>query len=193
MSMNTTLNQGDQVGPVPLSVAARKRLQQCFDRGKELTTRESPDFDYAHTMFAECVNNDPSNLEYVEAMLSNLQKKYKNNKKGATFRGFGGRGPFKKAVQAENSEEIFRLGLELLKTNPWDVPTLRDIANACEANHFNEVELRYLKNALDAKPKDVEVNKHCGESLARMGQFDQAIACWNRIHSMDFVAISFIK
>jgi tetratricopeptide (TPR) repeat protein len=74
--------------------------------------------------------------------------------------------------------------LEILRTNPWDVPTLRALAKACAANHYNEVELRYLKNALDAKPKDAEVNRHCAESLARMGQFDQAIACWHRLEEL---------
>jgi tetratricopeptide (TPR) repeat protein len=58
---------------------------------------------------------------------------------------------------------------------------LRGLALACAHNRYNEVELRYLKNALDAKPKDVEVNRHCAQSLARMGQFDMAISCWNRV------------
>ncbi len=77
------------------------------------------------------------------------------------------------------------MGLELLQANPWDVSALRALAQACKANHYNEVELRYLKNALDANPKDVEVNRHCAESLMRMGQFDQAIACWHRIEELD--------
>ena len=163
----------------------RKRLQQCFERGQELAKRETADHDYAHTMFAECVLNDPSNLEYVEAMFENLQRKYKNNKKGARIKGFGGRGSFKKAVAAEDWDDVFRLGMDLIKVNPWDVATLRGLANACKANHFNEVELRYLKNALDFNAKDIDVNKHCAESLARMGQFDQAIACWHRIEELE--------
>jgi tetratricopeptide (TPR) repeat protein len=163
----------------------RQRLQRCFDRGKEVLRQEKPDHDYAHTMFTECVLHDPANLEYVEALLGNLQRKYHNNKRGARLKGFGGRGTFKKAVSAEDWPEVFRQGLELLKVNPWDVPTLRALAHACQSNHYNEVELRYLKNALDVNPKDIEVNRHCAESLARMGQFDQAIACWHRIEELD--------
>jgi tetratricopeptide (TPR) repeat protein len=172
-------------GARPLSPSERKRLQQCFERGKGLANQDDPDHDYAHSMFAECVINDPSNLEYLEALFDNLQQKYDNNKRGARLRGFTNRGPFKKAIAASNWSEVFRLGLELLKTNPWDVPTLRALADACKANRYNEVELRYLKNALDFNPKDIEVNKHCAESLARMGQFDQAIACWHRIETID--------
>ncbi len=170
-------------GPTPLSPAARKRLHQCYERGVDMAKKG--EFDYAHSMFSECVLNDLANLEYVEAMLSNLQKKYRNNKKGARIKGFGGRGGLKKAIAAEDWEEVFRLGFDILKSNPWDVQALRGIADGCKANRFNEVELRYLKNALDANPKDVDVNRHCAESLTRMGQFDQAIACWHRIETLD--------
>ncbi len=147
--------------------------------------QEKPDHDYAHTMYSECVLKDPGNLEFVEAMLENLQRKYKNNKKGASFKGFGGRSAFKKAVAAEDWDDVLQLGLEILRTNPWDVPTLRALADASRNNHHNEVELRYLKNALDVNRKDIEVNRHCAESLERMGQFDQAIACWHRIEELD--------
>jgi hypothetical protein len=50
--------------------------------------------------------------------------------------------------------------------------------------HHNEVELVYLKQALEANPKDADVNRHCARSLARMGQFDQAIACWHRVEKI---------
>lgn len=175
----------NQPASAAISPAMRKRLQTCFDRGNEVLKQEKPDRDYAHTMFSECVLRDPGNLEYVERMLQNLQLKYNNNKKGSRLRGFSGRGAFKKAVAAADWEEVFHIGLDLLKSNPWDVATLRGLAQACAAQHLNEVELRYLKNALDVNPKDVEVNRHCAQTLARVGQFDQAIGVWMRIGELD--------
>jgi tetratricopeptide (TPR) repeat protein len=163
-----------------ISPGVRRQLQACFERGTKVS-KDDQDFDYAHEMFADCVARDPSNLVYVEAMMDNLQQKYNNNKKGARLKGFGGRGAFKKAVAQQDWREVLKLGIDLLKTNPWDVAALRAMAEACAALHYNEVELRYLKNALDANPKDIEVNRHCARSLARMGQFDQAIACWHRV------------
>ena len=62
--------------------------------------------------------------------------------------------------------------------------TLRGLAQACAALHYNEVELAYLKQALEAAPNDIEVSRHCAVELARMGQFDQAIACWHRIETI---------
>ena len=174
----TTEDNAEEQPQDTMSPAKRKRLQDCFERANELAGQSN--FDYAHQLYAQAVANDPGNLVYVDAMLANLQKKYKNNKKGSRF-SFGGRKAFKEAVAEEDWEEILREGLELLKNNPWDTQALREMARACAFNRFNEVELRYLKNALDGKPKDVEVNKHCAQSLARNGQFDMAISCWARV------------
>ena len=55
------------------------------------------------------------------------------------------------------------------------------MAEACDALNLDEAQLVYLKQALDVNPKDAEVNRICGRTLARMGQFDQAIACWHRV------------
>ncbi len=166
--------------PFTVSPAQRRRLQKCFEFGQQKLA--AGDHDYAHDMFADCVVHDPGNLTYVEALLDNLQKKYKNNRRGARS-AFGGasKGPFKKALSKQDFAEVLRLGPELLKSNPWDVVVLRGMAEACAHFGYNEAELRYLKNALDANPKDADVNRHCARSLARMGQFDMAIACWHRV------------
>lgn len=142
--------------------------------------QDTYDFDYAHTLLVECVSQDPSNHVYVDAFLGNLQRKYKNNKRGAVLH-FGGKGSLKKAVSRESWREVLRLGPEVLKTNPWDLQTLRGMAAACGALGYHEVELRYLRNALEAKPKDADLNRHCANSLARVGLFDHAILCWQRV------------
>jgi len=181
MPKESTDNQDAAEPKVDLiSPDKRRKLQKFFERGNELAGKDKPDFDYANEMYSQAVLQDPGNLVYVEAMLANLQKKYKNNKKGNRF-SFGGRKAFKAAVAEEDWKAILREGLELLKSNPWDTHALREMARACAFNRYNEVELRYLKNALDGKPKDVEVNRHCAQSLARNGQFDMAISCWSRV------------
>jgi tetratricopeptide (TPR) repeat protein len=162
----------------------RQRLEECFARGRDLA-RVEKDYDYAHVMFAECVGQDPANLEYVEALLANLKAKFGGDKKNARhLLRLSGEREFKKAVVDKVWPDVLRLGIEVLKGDPWHVVTLRGMAQACEALHYNEVELAYLKQALDAAPKNVDVNRHCARSLARMGQFDQAIACWHRVEEI---------
>ncbi len=165
----------------PLTAGQRRRLQKCFEHGNQLANQDKCDFDYAHDMYAECVAKDPGNLVYVEAMFENLHRKFKN-KKGKSS-GFSRAS--KKLLEKKDWKEVFHLGVASLKTNPRDVPTLTALSEACAALGLNEVELRYLKNAQEAKPQDIAVNKHCAISLGRMGLYDQAIACWHRVESIN--------
>lgn len=161
--------------------ALRRRLQQCFEHAKKLMALPKYDFDYANTLLQECICSDPSTAQYVDAYLENLGKKYDNNLKGAKLQLFLNRGGVKKAALKKDWMEVIRQGAEVLKIAPWDAPTLHAMAEACENLGCSETELRYLKMALMGNAKDVDVNRHCARSLARMGQFDQAIACWARV------------
>jgi tetratricopeptide (TPR) repeat protein len=160
-----------------------QRLAECYQRGVQLANGEK-NHDYAHAMFAECVLRDPGNLQFVEAMIKNLRAKTPHGKKSRFKLLRGGSGALKKALKHKDWPTVLRTGIGLLASDPWDVTTLRAMAEACAAMHHNEVELVYLKQALDAEPKNVEVSRHCARSLGRMGQFDQAIACWHRVEKL---------
>lgn len=142
--------------------------------------QDAYDFEYAHTLLVECVTRDPGNVTYIEAFFENLRRKYKNNKRGSLL-SFGGKGPLKKALAKEQWAEVLKVGPPILKSNPWDVATLRGLARACAASGLPDAELRYLRYALEPNPNDVEVNRHCAQSLTRVGRYDQAIGCWNRV------------
>lgn len=175
----------EQPSKDPSAAASHRaaRLLECYQRGVRLATCEK-DYDYAHAMFAECVLHDPGNLKFAEAMVQNLRARTPKRKKSLLALGRGGSRSIKSAQQCNKWDEVLRKGIDLLKTNPWDVTTLQAMAEACAARHHNEVELVYLKQALDAEPKNVAVNAHCARSLGRMGQFDQAIACWHRVEKL---------
>ena len=177
----------EECRPHLVSPSLRYQLQRCYDHGMKLVREadgERYDYEYAHTMFLECVLSDPGNLVFVEAFLDNLQSKYGCNLRGSRLGGLGRRGALKKAVARGDWEQVLRLGPPLLYRNPWDLGVLRSMARACAAYRYNEPELRYLKNALDGRPRDVEVTRHCANSLTRMGQFDQAIRCWHRVEAL---------
>lgn len=166
----------------PLSPVKRKRLQTTFEHASRNAAQGQ--FDYAAELLVQCVNGDPANVIYTRAFLDNLFKKYNNNKKGsklAGVSGLGAQGAIKKASMSKDWIGVIKAGLEMLKLNPWHVPTLMQMAGACEEMHFDECQLAYLKSALDSNPKDPEINRQCGRALARMGHFDQAISCWHRV------------
>ncbi|HEX3726987.1 MAG TPA: hypothetical protein VHV08_12120, partial [Pirellulales bacterium] len=173
----------DNTDRTPLSPAVRRRLQMCFEHGSKSATKG--DFDYATNMFTTCVAGDAANAIYLKQFLVNLAKKYNDNKKGAGFTSAPKinllKGSTKKAAYSKDWPSLIKTGLEILKLNPWEVSTLTAMANACDELNYDEAQLVYLKWALEVNSKDGEVNRSCGRALARLGRFDEAIACWHRV------------
>ncbi|HZZ73050.1 MAG TPA: hypothetical protein VFE24_12420 [Pirellulales bacterium] len=158
------------------------RLQKLSEHGARKAA--AGDFEYAIEMFQQCVQGDPSNLGYLQSYLDVLRKKYNNNKRGdkmAGLKGSGLRSQVRKALAKKDWNSALTTGAEMLKLNPWDLPTLQAMAEACERLGYDECQLAYLRNAIDANPKDVELNRQCAKALTKRGLFDQAITCWHRV------------
>lgn len=169
-------------GIAPLSPAARQRLQKVFEHAQRCAEKE--DFNYATELFTQCVAEDPGNVIYLQHFFANLQKKYKDNKSGARFASLkisSPRSALTKAAAKGQWTEALQLGCAALALNPWDIPTLLAMAQVCRELGIDECQLYYLRRALDANPKDITTNRQAALTLQRMGQFDQAIACWHRV------------
>ncbi len=170
----------------PISPAKRKRLQKVFEHASKQMSQDN--FDYATELLSQAVVGDPGNLVYVQSYVGNLQKKYKNNRKGANFvvqlGQRGAKNAARKAVAQEKWLDVIRNGLKVLTVNPWDVATLLAMATASEKMADDEVELFYLKSALQANMNDPTVNIQCAEALAARSQYDQAIACLHRVEKI---------
>lgn len=160
----------------------RQRLQKVFEHAQRCA--EKDDFNYATELFTQCVVEDPGNIIYLQHFFANLQKKYKDNKSGARFASLkisSHRSTLSKAAAKGRWTEALRAGCAALALNPWDIPTLMAMAEVCRELGADECQLYYLRKALDANPKDAAVNRQAALALQRMGQFDQAIACWHRV------------
>jgi tetratricopeptide (TPR) repeat protein len=170
-------------GSVPnVTAAVRQRLQAVFEHAQR--SAEKADYDYAHDLYKECIVDDPANLIFLQHFLGNLGQKYGNNKKGSRFSSLmnrGSRNALGKAASKGQWREAFAAACDALKSNPWDVTTLLDVAGAYELIGSDECQLYVLRWALDASPKDVTVNRRAAKTLAKIGQFEQAIACWRRV------------
>ncbi len=173
-------------GREPLSPAKRKRLEKVFEHavGRVESASSPSDFDYVAELLTQCVSGDPGNAYYVRALLENLQKKYKHNKKGAPLANLKVRGPrnaAKKAVAAEQWDEAVRQGLKALAINPWDMPTLIAMATAAQKSGDRDCEICYLKSALMGSPKDPAANRLFAIAMNDRGLIDQAITYWRRV------------
>lgn len=165
-------------GPAPLAPSVRQRLQKSYERA------QSADFDYANQLLTQCVAEDPSSVVYLNAFLANLQKKFGSNKKASPLAALkikSHRSALAKAADKGHWQAAFEAGCAALAVHPWDQATLIAMAQACNTLGIDEAQLTYLKWALGADPKHAEVNRQAAMALQRMGQFDQAIACWHRV------------
>jgi tetratricopeptide (TPR) repeat protein len=165
-----------------LTTVARQRLQKVFEHAQRCV--DKGDHDYANKLFTECVVEDPANLVYLQSFLANLQKKYGDNKKGAKLARLKLKGPRSHLTKSAGKGDwpaALQAGCTALALNPWDIPTLLAMAEAYDELGIDECQLYFLRWAMDVDPKLVAVNRHAALTLQRMGQFDQAIACWHRI------------
>ena len=175
----------------PITPAARKRLQKCFEFATKQAQQEN--YDYASELFTQCVLGEPGNPTYIQNFVGNLQKKYSNNKKGsplAQFKERGARSALKKALAQSDWDEVIKNGVVILKINPWDIPTLTGMATASAAlmaeeggasAGYADCELFYLKCAVEASPKDPEVCRQLAIALGKRQRFDEAIAFWHKV------------
>ncbi len=70
-----------------------------------------------------------------------------------------------KAAGKGQWREAFTAACEALKSNPWDISTLLDVADAYQQIGSDECQLFVLRWALDAAPKDITVNRQAAEAF----------------------------
>ncbi len=162
-----------------------RRLQEQFEQAVEMTKLSKYDFDRVHALLAECVVNDPGNVQFAEAMLKNLGRKHGNGKDSVGRQALPGKGRLEKALEDGDWKRVLHVGAGLLKHNPWDAGTLRAMAEVCEACNCPRVELLFLRHALDAASGDIDLNRHLAISLSRVERFDEAIECWERVEEAE--------
>ncbi len=176
----------DSTPSKPLSPSARQRVQKVFEHG--LRCVESNDFEYANRLFSQCVVEDPASLLYLQSFLNNLKSKFGSAESVSRFNTLrikGHRTTLAKAVAGGRWEAAFTSGCSALGLNPWDAQTLMHLSEACRSLGIHDCRLYYLRWALEADPNNQAVNRAAAGALEDLGQFDQAIACWQRIRQAD--------
>jgi len=173
--------QGNAGSLSPPSPAERSRLTKCFTTGSDNLRKGN--YDYAIELFGSCVAGDPASAIYLQKFMEALYKKFSKKKKGglASLLSAGSRGSLKRLVASGKTREALKTGLDVLKKDPFDVACLLSLADACGEAHCLETQGLFLRRALDVAPKDISVNKHCANYAERLGEYDQAISCWQRL------------
>ncbi len=165
----------------PPSAAERTRLSQCYKTGDDNLKRGN--LDYAIEMFSLAVVGDPSSQPYLRSLLEALKQKHAGKKPGGLSALFsaGSRGSMKKLAAGGQVRDAIKSGVAMLRQNPADIGCLLSLSECCGLVGCLDTQGTYLRAALDVAPLDPEVNRQCAAYMEKLGQFDQAIACWNRI------------
>ncbi|NLF09109.1 MAG: hypothetical protein GX594_14205 [Pirellulaceae bacterium] len=186
--MSTEEKQAEvaRAGREPMPPMKRKRLDKMFEVAEQKAeSAKSPnDFDYIADLLLQCVSSDPGNAYYLRAFIDNLQKKYKQNKKGAPLAQIkvrGARAAVKRALAQQQWDEAVRQGVKGLLINPWDMPTLLGMAEAAKKMGDRDCEMCYLQSALMGSPKDPAANRLFAIALSDRGLIDKAITYWRRV------------
>ena len=72
-------------GREPLTPAKRSRLDRLYEAAQKKASGLKPNYDYAAELLAQCVIGNPGNDVFVKTYIENLQKKYNNNRTGASL------------------------------------------------------------------------------------------------------------
>jgi len=160
-----------------VSPEKRKRLQQLFAEGNKQMLKAN--YEYADNIyFTECVQQDPGNPIYAQTFLANLKKKFGEKKK--TTRSFIATGK-KMTIDAKKPESLFKVGIETLKSNPWDIETLISTGRASEDLGHLEAAIVYYQSAVDADSNHIGANLACCAALRENADYDGALACIQRV------------
>ena len=113
----------------------RKRLQKIFEAAAKQDSLQK--YEYAVSLYADCVRGDPGNYEYVSSFVTALHKRYGSVRKlgpMVQFKARGERAAMKKAISQKNWDEALQQGIEVLMVNPWDVHALKAMARPAAAS-----------------------------------------------------------
>ena len=160
-----------------ISPAKREQLQQLFVRGNEQMSLKA--YEYADNIyFTPCVLQDPENPIYAKTFLVNLRRKFGEKKK--TTRSIIAVGK-KMTVDSKRPENLFKISISALKSNPWAVEALISAGNACEELGHIKSALVYYQSAVEADSNHIGANFAYAIALGEVTEYDNALACVQRI------------
>src|SRR5262249_49853496 len=81
--------------------------------------------------------------------------------------------------------KVLECGEKVLVSNPWDVGTQMDMAEAAEALGLLDTAVWTLEQARQKDPEDTTVNRALARLYEKAGNFSQAIALWELIRKAD--------
>ncbi|HJZ59804.1 MAG TPA: hypothetical protein VKE74_32985 [Gemmataceae bacterium] len=174
----------DQPNPtVPTPSVEQKRIAlDSFNRAKEAI--QSGNFDYAIELLLTCCKIDPSNFAFRQTLRKTQKDKYGNNLRGSRF-AFLSKARWKAKMKAAKAGrdylKVLEHGEQVLCSNPWDMGTQMDMAEAFDTLGLGELAVFTLDQARQKYPKDATLNRALARLFEKRGDFQKAIVLWQLV------------
>ncbi|MDR3111537.1 MAG: tetratricopeptide repeat protein [Planctomycetaceae bacterium] len=152
----------------------RAKLQKLFETGNKQMMVAS--FDYASSMFQDCVLGDPSNELYLKSFIENLKKKFVDRKKPWSIP--------RLSFKSKSPEQAFEAAVKAMVTYPWNAATAVALGKACEDMGNGKSALTCYRHAVDCDQLDIDANRQLGRVLRESRQYDEALVCLARIRKV---------
>jgi tetratricopeptide (TPR) repeat protein len=167
----------------------KKLAGECFRKGSEAMTAEN--WDFAVSMFGQCVTFVPENLMYRQVLRGSQRKKYKDNGSGAGKIARMGlikiRTRLKKAHMSKETdwENIAKTAEEGLQVNPWDAHLNFELGVACRELGYIEIARFSMEDAAKSESDNKEVARTLAALLQEVGDFSASRKMWERVYKLD--------
>ena len=167
----------------------KKLAGECFRKGSEAMTAEN--WDFAVSMFGQCVTFVPENLMYRQVLRGSQRKKYKDNGSGAGKIAKMGlikvRTRIKKARMSKETdwEIIAKAAEEGLQVNPWDAHLNFELGVACREAGYIEIARHSMEDAVKSEADNKEYVRTLAALLQEIGDFSASRKMWERAHKLD--------
>ena len=152
------------------AAASPSRPQESFDKGESSPRLAQPRLRHrkcSRPVLPAIPGIAPTSKAFLDNLQKSIRLQTKARKKGdnfAAFKGMGHKAKLKKSIAKGEFEIAIRAGLELLRLNPWEIPTLMQMATASAGLGCFETQLIYLNLAQKTAPDpgdDVEIDAAC--------------------------------
>jgi tetratricopeptide (TPR) repeat protein len=166
----------------PPSPEHRRVAAGQFERANQVIA--SGNYDYGIQLLLTCCKLDPANMIYRQTLRRTEKTKYKNNMRGsrlALFSTAPAKAKLKAAKHSRNYLRVLEHGEEVLTSNPWDVGTQLDMAEAADAVGLIDMAIWILAEARQKDPNLAVVNRSLARLYEKRGNFSQAIALWTLV------------
>jgi tetratricopeptide (TPR) repeat protein len=153
-----------------------------FERANQVIA--TGNFDYGIQLLITCCKIDPANIIYRQTLRRTEKAKYKNNLRGSRFAGLipsTSKAKLKVAKHNRNYLKVLEHGEEILATNPWEVQTQLEMAEAADALGLLDVAIWILSEARQKDPNLAIVNRALARLHEKRGNFNQAITLWTLV------------